>query len=156
MPDSDDACSEQEFEQPDSLLASAPEATAEPAGLADSGSPPQPSAAPNPLQFSNARKSRQSPLHLVRESMPLFVADPGRAMGRPLALEEEGLDDQDLQQIISNRLAQHAAASHRPTLLAHGGPQRVAMGQFGGVLPSSLEPVAEASYSSAGSPIPEG
>lgn len=156
IPEADEVYSEQEPDESDSPPTSASAAAPVSQAATSSHGRGQQPVASSPLRASSARKSRQSPLILVRESMPLFLADPSRAMGSPLAIEEEGLDDQDMQQILSNRLAQHTAASHRPALLAHGGPQRVAVGQFGGGFSSSLEPVAEASFSSAGSPIPEG
>lgn len=118
-----------------------------------SDSPEKQPPMPSPVRSSGSRKLRQTPMNHVRESMPLFLADPSRAMGSPVALEDESLDDQDMQQ-IGSRPAQHAAASNRLSLLSHGGAQRVAVGQFGGFASSLWKPV-DSSLTSAGSPIPE-
>jgi hypothetical protein len=101
---------------------------------------------------------------MVRESIPLFLADPNRAVGGALIVEDS-LDDQDMQQLVGGShlsaaqaaalaaaggAAAAAAASSR--LLAHGGPQRVELGGFSGSRLIPLTPVAEGFVTS---PIPE-
>lgn len=140
-------------DEPGSPVTSLAAYTAHPTPLS-SHSPVQQPAVPSLLKSSSGPKSRQSPTPLVRESMPLFLADPSKAMGSPLSLEEEGLDDQDMQQIIG-RSAQQMTASQRTSLLTRGGPQRVAVGSLSGNCFGSLEPVAEASFNSAESPSSE-
>jgi hypothetical protein len=116
------------------------------------------------LTSTARRAARRSPMNLVRESMPLFLADPSRAMGSPLALQpgEESLDDQDMQQLSAgNAYRGSSGGGYGGTrLLSHGGAQRVSLGGSGlaggSSFMSSLEPVEEASFNSAGSPIPEG
>lgn len=126
----------------------------------DSGSPVHMAAS----AASSARKSsRRSPINLVRESMPLFLADPSRAMGSPLALEpgEDSLDAQDMQQLSGGSRCRAAGTAGggvgAPRLLSHGAAQRVNIGAGlgGSSFMSSLEPVAESSFNSAGSPSPE-
>lgn len=70
---------------------------------------------------------------------------------------EDSLDDQDMQQLAGGHLTSAAlaaggaaaAAAAGSRLLAHGGPQRVTFGGFGG---NPLTPVAEGFVAS---PIPE-
>lgn len=98
---------------------------------------------------------------MVRESIPLFVSDPSRAVGSALVVEDS-LDDQDMQQLTGEggmsagqvagmAAAGAAAAGLAGRLLAHGGPQRVTVG-FGGSQLNPLTPVAEGFLTS---PIPE-
>ncbi|KAF6250414.1 hypothetical protein COO60DRAFT_1705940 [Scenedesmus sp. NREL 46B-D3] len=114
------------------------------------------------LTSSARRAARHSPMSAVRESMPLFLADPSRAMGSPLALQpgEESLDDQDMQQLSAGNAYKGSSGYGGTRLLTHGGPQRVSLGGSGPAggssFLSSLEPVEEASFTSAGSPTPEG
>jgi hypothetical protein len=88
------------------------------------------------------------------------MSDPSRALGSNL-LVEDSLDDQDMQLLTSGTAAAAgaaaavgaagaAAAAAASRLLAHGGPQRVALGFSGGLNP--LTPVAEGFGTS---PIPE-
>jgi hypothetical protein len=100
---------------------------------------------------SSGRPSR-TPRSVVRESIPLYAIS--------LALEDDLLQSQALplvaaderaQQEVSERGAGSAAAAagaHAGRLLAHGGPQRVALGSggLGGGLPTVMEQY---------SPIPE-
>lgn len=118
------------------------------------------------LTSAARRAARHSPMSLVRESMPLFLNDPSRAMGSPLALQpgDESLDDQDMQQLSagSDYRGSSGGSYGGTRLLSHGGAQRVSLGGSGlsgggSSFQSSLAPVAEASFgSSAGSPVPEG
>jgi len=109
---------------------------------------------------SSSRTGR-TPVSMVRESIPLFVSDPSRAVGSALVVEDS-LDDQDMQQLTGEgglsagqvagmAAAGAAAAGVAGRLLAHGGPQRVTVG-FGGSQLNPLTPVAEGFLTS---PIPE-
>lgn len=114
---------------------------------------------------SVGRRTRRAPGSVVRESMPLFLADPARAVGSPLSLDpSDDLHTQDMQQLADGSGWRARTAGGRARLLAHGGPQRVAAGgkdtsetglSSACVAGGWLEPVAEASYSNSGSPIPE-
>lgn len=105
----------------------------------------------------SARRAGRTPVSAVRESIPLFMSDPSRALGSNL-LVEDSLDDQDMQMLTSGTAAGAAAAAGAAgaaaaaagRLLALGGPQRVALGFSGGLNP--LTPVAEGFGTS---PIPE-
>jgi hypothetical protein len=116
---------------------------------------------------SHTYQRKMSPMAVVRESMPLFVSDPTRAMGSPLRLdtEDDSLDAQDMQllpQTNSSTSSRSTAAAmagvpegvssagvHPPRLLTHGAAQRVAVGKgaAGGFL-GALAPVEEASFTS--------
>lgn len=103
--------------------------------------------------MSGGRRSGRTPVSMVRESIPLFLSDPSRAMGAALVVEDS-LDDQDMQQLTGGALLAGqaaAAAGAAGRLLAHGGPQRVAVG-FGG---SQLNPLTSVAEGFATSPIPE-
>eukprot|EP00775_Hariotina_reticulata_P004712 gene4712-4962_t len=115
---------------------------------------------------SHIHQRKLSPMAVVRESMPLFVSDPTRAMGSPLRLdiEDDSLDAQDMQLLAqantstSSRSTGTAiagvaegvgSAGAHSRLLCHGAAQRVAMGRgaAGGFL-GGLAPVEEASFTS--------
>lgn len=146
----------EEVEEPTSPTAAAAAAAA---GLSSSVSPLM-SRSAGGSSSSRRLSSARTPVPMVRESMPLFVSDPSRAVGSALAVEES-LEDQDLQQLVggpqlavAGAAAAAAAAAASSRLLSHGGPQRVAVGQLGAnsLMLNPLTPVAEGFTTS---PIPE-
>ena len=137
------------------LCADEPQQAGSPTAAVDSGAAPfsSPIMPAGPRPSPGRRRTGRTPVSMVRESIPLFLSDPSRAVGSSLMVEDS-LDDQDMQQLTGGALLAGqaaAAAGAAGRLLAHGGPQRVALG-FGSSQHNPLTSVAEGFVTS---PIPE-